>query len=131
MCYPFIDKLRKIVATNIAEDPATCNEVVLDKAASEYQNWILHPQHFGGPIEFSILSSYYRTQIAAFNMQTTRCDVYYKGKGYKKLVMVIYDGLHYDALAVAQSEGEDEDLDIIWHNPINQTGKMIGCDAML
>ena len=34
-------------------------------------------------------------------MQTRRCDVYGQDAGYDERVMLIYDGLHYDALAVA------------------------------
>ena len=34
-------------------------------------------------------------------MQTKRCDVYGQGSGYPLRGMLIYDGLHYDALALA------------------------------
>ena len=34
-------------------------------------------------------------------MQTRRCDVYGQDARYDERVMLIYDGLHYDALAVA------------------------------
>ena len=34
-------------------------------------------------------------------MQTQRCDVYGQGSGFPQRSMLIYDGLHYDALALA------------------------------
>ena len=34
-------------------------------------------------------------------MQTRRCDVYGQDSGYPQRGMLIYDGLHYDALALA------------------------------
>ena len=40
-------------------------------------------------------------EIAAHDIQTKRCDVYGSGEGYQERVMLIYDGLHYDALALA------------------------------
>lgn len=44
---------------------------------------------------------HFAREIAAYDIQTKRCDVYGQGEGYRERVMLIYDGLHYDALAVA------------------------------
>ena len=46
-------------------------------------------------------SRHFGREIAAHDIQTKRCDVYGQGKGYRERVMLIYDGLHYDALALA------------------------------
>lgn len=54
----------------------------------------------------------YQRQIAAFDIQTQRMDLYGSDQDYKELVMVIYDGLHYDALAVEPYAGAPEQLDI-------------------
>ena len=40
-------------------------------------------------------------EIAAFDIHTQRMDLYGEGDEYKERVMLIYDGLHYDALAIA------------------------------
>lgn len=55
---------------------------------------------------------YYGREIAAFDIQTKRVDVYGQDAGYTERAMVIYDGLHYDALAVAASLGAGEALDV-------------------
>ena len=44
---------------------------------------------------------HFSTEVAAYDIQTRRCDVYGQGEGYRDRVMLIYDGLHYDALALA------------------------------
>lgn len=68
--------------------------------------------HRGGAIELSILSAHYKRGIDAYDIQTKRCDRYGEQEGYEDRVMLIYDGLHYDALAVAAFDGAPEDLDI-------------------
>ena len=44
---------------------------------------------------------HYERELAAYDVQTRRCDVYGQGSGYPLRGMLIYDGLHYDALALA------------------------------
>lgn len=50
------------------------------------------------------VARYFGREIAAYDVQTKRCDLYGQGEGYSERVMLIYDGLHYDALAVAGGE---------------------------
>jgi hypothetical protein len=69
------------------------------------RRWIQLPGKWGGAIELSILAAHYGREVAAYDVQTKRCDVYGQGRGYGERVMVIYDGLHYDAIAVAAFEG--------------------------
>lgn len=51
-------------------------------------------------------------EVAAFDIQTQRMDVYGTGEGHAERLMVIYDGLHYDSLALAPFPGAGEDLDV-------------------
>ena len=44
---------------------------------------------------------HYGREIAAYDIQTRRCDVYGQELGYEERVMLLYDGLHYDAMALA------------------------------
>ena len=104
-------KLRQVVADTVASDPETYNEVFLEKSNGEYCKWILNPQRWGGAIELSILAKYYGREICAHDIQTKRCDVYGQGC-YSERVMVIYDGLHYDALALSAFAGAPEEIDI-------------------
>ena len=104
--------LRSIVAEVVLSDPFEWNEVVLGKDPVEYATWIKDPRRWGGAIELSILSAHLKKEIAAFDIQTQRVDVYGQGKGYAERVLLLYDGLHYDALAVAAAVGAPEGKDV-------------------
>ncbi|CAL5023839.1 unnamed protein product [Urochloa decumbens] len=105
-------ELRQVIAATVASDPAKFNEVFLGKPNEAYCAWILDPEKWGGAIELSILSEYYGREIAAYDIQTTRCDLYGQEKNYSERVMLIYDGLHYDALAMSPAEGAPEEFDL-------------------
>ncbi|KAH9803653.1 hypothetical protein KPL71_001862 [Citrus sinensis] len=64
-----------------------------------------------GAIELSILAAYYGREIVAYDIQTTRCDFYGQEKKYSERVMLIYDELHYDALAISAFEGAPVEFD--------------------
>ncbi len=44
---------------------------------------------------------HYGRELAAYDVQTQRCDVYGQDAGLIERGMLVYDGLHYDALALA------------------------------
>ncbi|ONK65864.1 uncharacterized protein A4U43_C06F1750 [Asparagus officinalis] len=104
-------ELRQVIAATVASDPVKYNEAFLGKSNEEYCTWILDPEKWGGAIELSILSQYYGREIAAYDIQTLRCDLYGQEKKYQERVMLIYDGLHYDALAMSPAEGAPEEFD--------------------
>ncbi|KAL5737637.1 hypothetical protein ACOSP7_030398 [Xanthoceras sorbifolium] len=66
---------------------------------------------YNGAIELVILADYYGPEIAAYDIQTSRCDLYGQEKKYSERVMLIYDGLHYDALAMSPFDGAPEEFD--------------------
>lgn len=105
-------ELRKVAANAVLADPFEFNEAVLGKEPSAYAAWIQNPARWGGAIELYIFSRQFKKEIAAFDVQTKRVDVYGEGGGYGERVMVVYDGLHYDALAVATSDGGGEGGDV-------------------
>lgn len=117
-------RLRNMVADSVlhaasdaSSEPWT-SEAVLGKTPEEYAAWIRDPRRWGGAIELNILSDRLGMEIAAFDIQTLRVDIYGQGKGYSQRVMLVYDGLHYDALAVAgngrgSTESESEDTTVI------------------
>ncbi|KAM1100933.1 hypothetical protein ACFX13_007467 [Malus domestica] len=104
-------ELRQVIAATVASDPAKYSEAFLGKSNEEYCAWILDSEKWGGAIELSILADYYGREIAAYDIQTTRCDLYGQEKKYSERVMLIYDGLHYDALAMSPFEGAPEEFD--------------------
>ncbi|PIA28410.1 hypothetical protein AQUCO_07000024v1 [Aquilegia coerulea] len=104
-------ELRQVIAATVASDPVKYSEAFLAKTNEEYCAWILDPEKWGGAIELSILAEYYGREIAAYDIQTCRCDLYGQELKYPERVMLIYDGLHYDALAVCPAEGAPEEFD--------------------
>ncbi|KAK3238239.1 hypothetical protein CYMTET_51734, partial [Cymbomonas tetramitiformis] len=104
-------ELRRVIADVVSKDPVTYNEGFLGKSNKEYCTWILNPQHWGGAIELSILSQHYSREIAAYDIQTCRCDVYGEGEKYSERAMLLYDGLHYDALGLEAFPGAPEEVD--------------------
>ncbi|KAL5577764.1 hypothetical protein UlMin_019463 [Ulmus minor] len=104
-------ELRQVIAATVASDPTKYTEAFLGKPNEEYCAWILNPEKWGGAIELAILAEYYGREIAAYDIQTTRCDLYGQEMRFSERVMLIYDGLHYDALAMSPSEGAPEEFD--------------------
>jgi ubiquitin thioesterase OTU1 len=92
--------LRRVIADVVSGDEFTYNEGFLGKPNAEYCAWIQDPKHWGGAVELSILAKHFGREIAAYDIQTERCDVYGQGEAYEERVMLLYDGLHYDALAL-------------------------------
>eukprot|EP00927_Polykrikos_kofoidii_P048809 TRINITY_DN43006_c0_g1_i1.p1 TRINITY_DN43006_c0_g1~~TRINITY_DN43006_c0_g1_i1.p1 ORF type:complete len:289 (-),score=39.11 TRINITY_DN43006_c0_g1_i1:252-1118(-) len=103
--------LRQVIAERIKKDPETYSEVFLARANDEYCDWILKSDSWGGAIELSIFAEHFQCEIAAFDVCTMRRDLYGEGSGYSRRCMVLYDGIHYDALALTpktdSAEAED------------------------
>lgn len=49
-------RLRRVVKDTIAGDPTAFNDGLLGKSNSDYQEWIMDKDHWGGPIELVVLS---------------------------------------------------------------------------
>ena len=92
------DPMRQLIASVVASNPATYNEAFLGKPNADYCTWILHSGSWGGAIEISILSQYYKVEIAVVDTQTVRIDRFGENNCYPQRVMLLYDGIHYDPL---------------------------------
>lgn len=66
---------------------------------------------------------HYDREIAAYDVKTLRCDVYGEGAGYRERGMVIYDGLHYDALSIAAFDNAPEEIDVSVFDPLGPQGE--------
>ena len=64
---------------------------------------------WGGQIEVSILSKYYKVEICVVDIQTCRIDRFGEDSNYSKRVFIIYDGIHFDPLYL---QPLDNDLEI-------------------
>eukprot|EP00189_Rhodosorus_marinus_P007293 CAMPEP_0184752292 /NCGR_PEP_ID=MMETSP0315-20130426/43502_1 /TAXON_ID=101924 /ORGANISM="Rhodosorus marinus, Strain UTEX LB 2760" /LENGTH=322 /DNA_ID=CAMNT_0027231613 /DNA_START=84 /DNA_END=1052 /DNA_ORIENTATION=+ len=104
--------LRRSVANGVRDQPHFYTEVTLGKSNQEYQSWILRETSWGGAIELSILADHFKTEIAAIDVKTTRMDCYGEGKNYELRGYLLYDGIHYDALALALGGESNRELDV-------------------
>eukprot|EP00892_Ulva_mutabilis_P003196 jgi/Ulvmu1/12878/UM098_0066.1 len=110
-------QLRQVVRDTVEADPFTFNDGMLGKDNRMYQDWIMNMDHWGGPIELVILARHFRCEIAAFDIRTKRCDIYGQEEQYGSRCMLMYDGLHYDALVVAAVPDAPEEVDCTVFDP--------------
>lgn len=122
-------KLRKVIADAVRGNEAEFCEAVLGKPPAAYCDWIQRPESWGGAIELAIFAKHYRTEIAAFDLTTARHQVFGVDGGYSQRVLLVpcravlvswprltlrsqmYDGIHYDPLALSFGRDLPEDLD--------------------
>ena len=88
-------RLRELIASSVQTDGGEYSEeAVLGQSPASYAQWIRNPEHWGGGIELAILSAHYATEMAAFDVQTQRADIFGQGCGYKQRILLLYDGIH-------------------------------------
>ncbi|KAJ1309547.1 hypothetical protein OPQ81_006320 [Rhizoctonia solani] len=93
-------KMRSIVVDAIKNDPETYSDVVLGQSRESYMAAISKDSTWGGAIELSIFSDHFRTEIDSYDVETGRCDKFGEGK-YDNRCILIYSGIHYDAVSLA------------------------------
>jgi len=99
----FAGDLRMLAANSIASDPITYNEAFLGKPNWEYCEWLTKKDHWGGAIELNVFSQHYQTEINAVDVQSGRIDRFGEGNKYSNRVFVMYDGIHYDPMALEEN----------------------------
>ncbi|KAI8328374.1 hypothetical protein BC941DRAFT_445106 [Chlamydoabsidia padenii] len=102
--------LRQVIARAIEKDPVTYSDVTLGQPRSKYIEWIQKDTSWGGAIELSIFSQHYGVEIVSVDVQTGRMDRFGEGS-YHDRVMILYSGIHYDALALSPMEHCSPDFD--------------------
>lgn len=111
------DSLRRIVADAVLADGSEYDEAMLGRPRPEYAAWILKGETWGGGIELAILAAHFGIEIAAFDIQTRRVDLFGQGAAAPSRILLLYDGVHYDLIVKQLFEGASEDLDVR-HPPI-------------
>jgi len=104
-------ELREIVAQAIASATEEYSEAVLGRPNGEYCTWIRSSQSWGGEIELSILTKHFQTEIDVISIANLHLYRYGEGAGYNSRALLLYDGIHYDALALQPTPDADEDFD--------------------
>ncbi|CAM9845018.1 unnamed protein product [Scytosiphon promiscuus] len=110
-------ELRQMITEAVRGSPEVYNEGILGKKPEEYCAWISDPKSWGGEIELSILSKKLAVMITVVDIQTNNAYSYGSENDFTRRVFIIYDGIHYDALAEARSEAAPEADDVTTFDP--------------
>ncbi|KAH7341097.1 hypothetical protein B0J17DRAFT_694545 [Rhizoctonia solani] len=102
-------KMRSIVVDAIKNDPETYPDVVLGQSRESYMAAISKNSTWGGAIELSVFSEHFRTEIDSYDVETGRCDKFGEGK-YDNKCILIYSGIHYDAVSLAPTRDAPPDF---------------------
>jgi len=105
-----IAQMRKMIADTIKNDPINFNDAILGKPVEEYIKYIQKPNTWGGYIELLIFSDYFKIEICSVDVKTNRIDRFGEGK-YKEMVFLVYNGIHYDAVALKPFEEAPEEYE--------------------
>ncbi len=103
--------LRSAVTQAVLTDPITYSDAFLGRPTAEYASWIQEPTSWGGQIEVSILSQLLQTEIVTLDIIRNRHDIYGTGDDHKRRIYLIYDGIHYDAVAYCFDPQLPPDMD--------------------
>jgi len=60
-------------------------------------------------VELAILADYFESEIAVVDVRTLNVHAYGQGKQFPRRAYLLYDGLHYDALAMNSEDNEATD----------------------
>ncbi|CAJ1438455.1 unnamed protein product, partial [Effrenium voratum] len=111
-------ELRDMVAAVVISSPDVWTEAMLGKDPEAYADWIMDSEHWGGGIELAILAEHFQTELAAFDIQSLRVDIFGQGSNFKKRALLIYDGIHYDVLV--RRVGSDQQSDVTLFEPSDE-----------
>lgn len=95
-----------MVAQIIQSDPQSYSDVVLGYVAANsepstaYTDKLLRPTTWGGAIELSAFSTYFGVEIRCWDVKSGVCNRFGEDRGYSMCWMLVYSGIHYDALHV-------------------------------
>ncbi|KUF97740.1 Asparagine--tRNA ligase [Phytophthora nicotianae] len=93
-------------------DPEKYSEVFLGRPVYEYCAWIMDDKSWGGEIELSILSTYYKVEMVVFDVTSMSRLCYGEDQGFTQRLFLLYDGIHYDLVVEAPSATASESQDV-------------------
>ncbi|CBQ71351.1 conserved hypothetical protein [Sporisorium reilianum SRZ2] len=98
--------LRQTVASTIRSDPDSYPDIVLGQPRDAYVSKILSPTTWGGAIELAILSHHFGVEIDSIDVATGTVHRFGEDMAYENRAIVVYSGIHYDALTLKEGGQE-------------------------
>eukprot|EP01028_Stygiella_incarcerata_P003953 TRINITY_DN1826_c0_g1_i3.p1 TRINITY_DN1826_c0_g1~~TRINITY_DN1826_c0_g1_i3.p1 ORF type:complete len:296 (+),score=85.21 TRINITY_DN1826_c0_g1_i3:110-997(+) len=97
---------RTAVADMVIRHASELDEGILEKKPEEYAKWIVNEEKWGGEIEAMILAKWvFHIEIALVDVRTASMHVYGQSRNVKHRVYLLYNGIHYDPLALNPVKG--------------------------
>ena len=96
-----------MISNEVRGDKNKYSEAYLGRSNESYCNWIQSKDAWGGAIEVQILSEYFQVQIAVVDTLSGSVTVFGEGANFPTVMVLIYDGIHYDALFDRKSDGSE------------------------
>ncbi|KAF0740821.1 hypothetical protein AaE_008721 [Aphanomyces astaci] len=115
--------LRSIVKDKILSDPSVYNPTFLGRAVDEYCAWIMDDKSWGGEIELSILSAHFGVEMLVFDVVSMSRLCYGEDQGFTQRLFLLYDGIHYDAIAETGHRGPHSDKTLFSINDFVKVGR--------
>eukprot|EP00002_Diphylleia_rotans_P021519 TRINITY_DN4185_c0_g2_i6.p1 TRINITY_DN4185_c0_g2~~TRINITY_DN4185_c0_g2_i6.p1 ORF type:complete len:230 (-),score=56.49 TRINITY_DN4185_c0_g2_i6:236-925(-) len=104
--------IRQQIADHIRKHPDLYNENTLEKTNKEYVEWISKPTSWGGELELIIAADIYNTEIVVLDVGHMSCIKMGEHPQRKGRVFLLFDGIHYDAVASTTSSTSAESNDV-------------------
>ncbi|GAB9462859.1 Otu ovarian tumor protein-like cysteine protease [Globisporangium polare] len=103
--------MRHLIKDTILANPDMYSEVFLGRPVYEYCAWIQDDKSWGGEIELSILSQYYKVEMVVFDVTSMSRLCYGEDQGFSQRMFLLYDGIHYDLVVESPSKTAAESRD--------------------
>ncbi|KAL7995548.1 putative OTU domain, Zinc finger C2H2-type, Ubiquitin-like domain superfamily [Plasmopara halstedii] len=104
--------MRQLIKDAILGDSAKYSEVFLGRPVDEYCAWIMDDKSWGGEIELSILSTFYKVEMVVFDVTSMSRLCYGEDQGFTQRLFLLYDGIHYDLVVESPSATASESQDV-------------------
>jgi len=99
--------MREVIASVVSSDKEKYCEAYLGRSNSDYCRWIQSKDAWGGAIEVQILSEYFQVQIVVADTKSGSMTIFGEACNFPTRMVLIYDGIHYDALYDAKNDGTE------------------------
>lgn len=105
-------RLREVCANVASGEHEKYNSAVLGREIDDYKIWVTKPDTWGGEVEISILSAYFKIGVGVVDIRTNQIYLYNcnhdDNRSSEERIYILYDGIHYDALVKSDDNNENK-----------------------
>lgn len=90
--------MRARVVRFLATRPDVVPDALLDRPRDAYLAWLSQDTAWGGGLECLALAVMHSVEVCVLDIRASVPMVFGEGRGYPRRVLLLFDGLHYDAV---------------------------------